>query len=115
MRGTLPRVRIDQLMGFAWKWMMPAALANIFVTAAAIIVMVLILELPVTGVPAFPPRWRLACAYPPRRAQVARRGALDVDNRALGADLHRLGNARQRHRHEPAPAGGQIPDSRGGG
>ena len=38
MRATYPRVRIDQLMSFAWKWMMPVALVNIFVTAGAIIV-----------------------------------------------------------------------------
>jgi NADH-quinone oxidoreductase subunit H len=38
MRGTFPRVRIDQLMGFAWKWLLPASLLNLFVTAFAIIV-----------------------------------------------------------------------------
>jgi NADH-quinone oxidoreductase subunit H len=38
MRGTLPRVRIDQLMNFAWKWLMELAFLNIFITAGAIIV-----------------------------------------------------------------------------
>jgi NADH-quinone oxidoreductase subunit H len=38
MRATFPRVRIDQLMGFAWKWLLPASLLNLFVTASAIIV-----------------------------------------------------------------------------
>jgi NADH-quinone oxidoreductase subunit H len=39
MRGTLPRVRIDQLMGFAWKWLLPASLLNLFVTASAVVAM----------------------------------------------------------------------------
>jgi NADH:ubiquinone oxidoreductase subunit H len=39
MRATFPRVRVDQLMGFAWKWLLPAALLNIFVTAIAVSVL----------------------------------------------------------------------------
>ncbi|CAN5735837.1 hypothetical protein BH23CHL7_BH23CHL7_03150 [soil metagenome] len=38
MRGTLPRVRIDQLMGWAWKWLVEIALLNIFLTAGAILI-----------------------------------------------------------------------------
>jgi NADH-quinone oxidoreductase subunit H len=33
VRGTLPRLRMDQLMNFAWKFMLPMALANLATTA----------------------------------------------------------------------------------
>ncbi|MBI4336663.1 MAG: NADH-quinone oxidoreductase subunit NuoH [Chloroflexi bacterium] len=33
VRATVPRLRIDQVMGFAWKFLLPLALVNIFVTA----------------------------------------------------------------------------------
>ncbi len=33
VRGTLPRLRMDQLMAFAWKFMLPLALTNLVTTA----------------------------------------------------------------------------------
>ena len=37
MRWTLPRYRYDQLMGFGWKFLFPASVLNLLVTAALIL------------------------------------------------------------------------------
>jgi NADH-quinone oxidoreductase subunit H len=36
IRWTLPRFRWDQLLGFAWKFLLPLSIANLVVTAVAV-------------------------------------------------------------------------------
>ena len=37
VRWTVPRYRYDQLMGFGWKWLFPASVINLIVTAAMVL------------------------------------------------------------------------------
>lgn len=38
LRATLPRLRYDRLMAFGWKWLLPLSIANIMITALAILI-----------------------------------------------------------------------------
>src|SRR4030042_867078 len=37
VRATLPRLRVDQLMAFAWKGLLPMAIVNLFIVAAEVL------------------------------------------------------------------------------
>jgi NADH-quinone oxidoreductase subunit H len=37
VRGTLPRFRYDQLMGFGWKLLLPLSILNVVITSLAIV------------------------------------------------------------------------------
>jgi NADH-quinone oxidoreductase subunit H len=37
VRGTLPRFRYDQLMGFGWKFLLPLSILNVVITSLAIV------------------------------------------------------------------------------
>jgi NADH-quinone oxidoreductase subunit H len=37
VRGTIPRLRIDQVMGFAWKFLLPLALLNLLFTGVEVL------------------------------------------------------------------------------
>jgi NADH-quinone oxidoreductase subunit H len=36
VRWTFPRIRVDQLMNFSWKVLIPASLANILITGVGL-------------------------------------------------------------------------------
>ena len=38
IRSTIPRLRIDQVMAFAWKFLFPLALINLLITAVQVLV-----------------------------------------------------------------------------
>jgi NADH-quinone oxidoreductase subunit H len=39
VRATIPRIRYDRLMAFGWKFLLPVALANVFLTAVVVVLL----------------------------------------------------------------------------
>jgi NADH-quinone oxidoreductase subunit H len=39
VRATIPRIRYDRLMAFGWKFLLPVALVNVFLTAVLVVLL----------------------------------------------------------------------------
>ncbi len=50
-RGTLPRLRYDQLMTLGWKWMLPIGIINLVITASAVAIDMAMTHDEVIGLP----------------------------------------------------------------
>jgi len=81
IRATLPRLRIDQLMSFCWKGLIPAALVNILVVA------VLSLAFPDTRAPVAIGSWILLIAFVAGLPLVQRRRLAGLRERARRSAL----------------------------
>jgi len=79
IRATLPRLRIDQLMSFCWKGLIPMALLNILVVA------VLALAFPTTKIPIAIASWVLVIAFVGGIPFVQRRRLQSLRTRARAA------------------------------
>ena len=82
VRATLPRLRIDQLMSFCWKVLIPATLANILVTAT------LLLAFPATLLPVAVANWIMLALFLAAIPWFQRR-RLAATRRRLRADVRR--------------------------
>src|SRR5436309_1972978 len=81
IRATLPRLRIDQLMSFCWKGLIPMALLNILLVA------VLLMAFPDTRIPVAIESWALLLGFVAGVPYVQRRRLATLRARALAGQV----------------------------
>ena len=88
IRATLPRFRIDQLMSFCWKGLIPISIVNMMLTA------VLLMAFPGTLIPVAVANWALLIAFAVSLPILQRRRLVGVRARLRGeADRRAVGSA----------------------
>jgi NADH-quinone oxidoreductase subunit H len=96
VRWVLPRFRYDQIQGLCWKILLPGALVNIFVTAAAVLLDPSLRLLAIIGVVELVAIFTITAAVGRAPATAHGHGGHDAAHGAHGADPHG---------HAPAAAG----------